>query len=133
MNNPLKQHPNAIVGGVLGGGALGQSILALLAQYGVHLSSRQSGLVTVGAATAVLLFGGPIKYIWQNGTDAVWQRIRHGAGGKAGAETAALEPSASAPVHLTVHLTGDASQMVAALDDAKVRLLAAAHQPEPPA
>lgn len=97
--NPLKQHPNAIVGGLLGGGALGQGVLQALADAGVHLSSRQSAGISAACAIGTLLLAGPIKYVWSNGVAGLWRRLLHG---KAGAGTASLSSSATAPAIVTL-------------------------------
>lgn len=98
--NPLTRHPNAIIGGLGGGGGLGYAVLQILSEYNVHLSSKQSGLLTAGCAIGVLLLAGPAKYVWNNGVASVWHRLLHG---KPGATTAAREPSAGAPGGSIVH------------------------------
>ena len=75
----LTSHPNALIGGAGGGGALGYGVLTLLGEFGVHLSSKQSGLVTAACAIGVLLLAGPLKYIWAHGTSGTLSRIKHGA------------------------------------------------------
>lgn len=74
-------HPNTVFGGLIGGGAIGQGVLWLLTTEGVHLSSRQSGLVTAGTASVVLFSAGALKYVAKHGIAGTWKRILHGSGG----------------------------------------------------
>lgn len=74
-------HPNATIGGLGGGAGLGTGVLVLLGDAGVHLSSKQSGLVTAACAFAVLFLASPIKYVAKNGIAGGWHRLLHGSGG----------------------------------------------------
>lgn len=127
--NPLTRHPNAIIGGLGGGGGLGYAVLQILADYGVHLSSKQSGLLTAGCAIGVLLLAGPAKYVWANGIAGIWRRIRDG---KPAGTAAAREPSAGPAGRTTVHVKLDDSA-VAQLDalHAKLELVLAGQQAKP--
>lgn len=74
-------HPNATVGGLGGGAGLGTAVLVLLGDAGVHLSSKQSGLVAGGCAFAVLFLASPVKYVLKYGLAGAWHRLIHGSGG----------------------------------------------------
>lgn len=72
-------HPNAVVGGILGAGGIGQGIVALLTNQGVHLSASNAAWVAAAAGTAVLFLGGAIKYVWAHGTSGTLSRVKDGA------------------------------------------------------
>lgn len=117
--NPLKQHPNAIVGGLGGGTGIGYAVLQILASNGVHLSSKQSGLLASGCAIAVLLLARPAKYVWAHGFTGVWSRLK---GGKAAGATAPRKASAAPAGVVTVAIQADTSAFVASIADARARV-----------
>lgn len=76
-------HPNTIFGGLIGGGAIGQGVLWILTEEGIHPSSRWSGIITAATASVVLFCAGGIKYTASHGLVGTWNRIKNGGGGLA--------------------------------------------------
>lgn len=74
-------HPNATIGGLGGGAGIGTGVLVLLGDAGVHLSSKQSGLVTAGCAFAVLFLASPVKFVLKYGLAGAWHRLWRGESG----------------------------------------------------
>jgi hypothetical protein len=132
----ITNHPNAIIGGLIGAGGIGQAVLWLLTAEGIQLSERQSGLVVAASATVVLAAGRAIKYAYRNGVVGVWHVVLHGKAGPGPAASA----TETGPVRETVAPLDDEErsrleQKIADLENAleqRATQLAAAGLPVPP-